>query len=390
MQTRRLLVARRLSAVIVSAVIRWAVIPGAVMLCAGDLRAVQGQEVAIRNITDVDGETTDTIEGFGLVAGLNKSGSKDPTTRLAYLNFLDSLGFPSDPLLRAQNGGNTKTDNLSLVALSAQLKPTHHEGSRITVSVAAVGDTKSLLGGLLLRAPLLGVDGQVYAEASGKIQVGGFAANGAAASVQQNVPTTGEAQGTVLVPVPNCLFRSPEKITLRLRDPNSTTAVRISDAINMRFPEAARTVNAATVEVKIPFPYQTDPIRFHSQIQDLRIVPNIKARIVINEDTGTIIIGDAVRLSRVAVTHANLQIVAGENPQVSQPAPMSRGETVVVPRTDLAVTDEDGQLRLLENTATVGDLVDALNSLGVTPRDLSSILRTLQRQGSLHAELEFN
>ena len=220
------------------------------------------------------------------------------------------------------------------------------------------------------------------------MSLGGFSFSGDAAQVQKNHPTTGRiANGaTVEEVIPNCLEKA-QSVNLLLRTANFQTAHRIAAAINFVAPASAHTVNAGMVTVDLPD--LEEPVAFISRIQQLRVVPDLEARVVINERTGTVVIGENVRISKVAITHANLSVFTGERPEVSQPAPFSEGETVVVPRTDIAVVEEANPVQVFEQTTTIGDLASALNALGVTPRDMSSIFQQLQAIGALHAKLEF-
>lgn len=357
-----------------------------VLLSRGE--AAWCNEVLIKNITDVEGDRTSPLTGFGLVAGLNGTGGKTPLTREAAVNLMQRFGIRSDPILRMLTRTDTqlKTDNISAVLVTADLRTSDRPGRTLDVTVAALDDAASLQGGTLIMTPLYGADEEVYAVASGTVSIGGFSFSGDAASVVKNHPTKGTGQARVEKQIPYCV-KDDARFRLMLRDADPTTATRIVDAINELAPYAARTLDAGTVEVHIPIKYQHDRQRFIGMTQLLPVSPSSRARVVINEATGTIIIGADVKLSRVALAHANLSIITGETPEVSQPAPLSDGETVVVPRTDLEVVEETNRLSVFEPNVTVGDLAQALNALGVSPRDLGSIFLQLRAQGALHAEL---
>ncbi len=362
------------------------------LACAAIVPRVPAADVRIKDITNVGGVRQNQLTGMGLVVGLNGTGGTTPITRRFAINMLQRFGQRSDPTLRALLETNTqqKTDNISVVVVTAELPAFAREGSRIDVFVSAFDDAESLQGGTLIMTPLLGADGQAYAVASGAVSIGGFSFSGEAASVQKNHPTTGRIPNGAIVeletPTPIGAFGL---VTLHLKTPDFETARRITDAINVFTAGCARTVDAAVVEVAVPPEYQTDVPGFLGSIGNLTVTPDVPARVVINERTGTVIVGDQVRLSRVLITHANLAVITAETPQVSQPAPFSDGQTTTVPRTEISVQEEEARVNVIEETATVSDLAAALNSLGVSPRDLSAIFQMLKESGSLHAELEF-
>ncbi|MEZ5940737.1 MAG: flagellar basal body P-ring protein FlgI [Planctomycetaceae bacterium] len=347
-------------------------------------------EVRIKDITVVDGIRTNQILGMGLVTGLPGTGSKSPVTREFALNFMQRFGMRIDPLVRAnlQNDTRQKTDNLSVVTVTADLPTFAREGTKIDVIVSTFDDAKNLQGGTLIMTPLVGADGEVYAVASGPISLGGFSASGQGATVQKNHPTTGR--------IPNGATVEREtlnevgiggQVRLLLRQRDYETARRIAEAINKEFPLAARAVDEGTVEVLTAFDMSTPDFLGH--IGQIRVTPDFPAKVVINERTGTVIVGQHVRISNVLITHANLTVTTAESPQVSQPAPFSQGETETVPRTQIEVFEEAKPVTEIPETVTVGDLATALNALGVTPRDLSSIFQQLKESGALHADLEF-
>lgn len=349
-------------------------------------------DVRIRDITTVSGVRKNQLVGMGLVTGLNGTGGKSPVTRRFALNMLQRFGVRSDPELRARIENDTaqKTDNISVVTVTADLDSFAKEGSRIDVLVSTFDDAQSLQGGQLIMTPLFGADGQVYAVASGPISIGGFSFSGTAARVQKNHPTTGRIPNGATVELETCTTLGEEGvIRLLLSNAGFETARRISKAINQVYPQSALAIDAATIEVIVPFALQPTVSDFIARVGNLTVVPDVPARVIINERTGTVIVGDHVQLSRVLITHSNLAVSTVESPVVSQPAPFSPGETAVVPRTDVIVEEENNPVSLIEATTTVGDLAQALNALGVSPRDLSSIFQQLKESGALHAELEF-
>ena len=350
--------------------------------------------VRIKDIAFFAGQRSNKLTGMGLVTGLNGTGGKTPITRQYALAALERFGQRADPSLRAniRNEALDKTDNLSVVVVTAEIDHSQHEkGSKIDVWVSTFDDASNLAGGNLMMTPLYGVDGEVYAVASGLVSTGGFSFSGDAASVSKNHPTTGRIPNGATIEKDIC---KPEigangLLRLRLRNPDLETASRIVAVLNGMFPYCSRVQTEGTVEILIPRNQRRIPHEFAANISALRVVPDVEAKVVINERTGVVVIGHDVRLGNVAITHGSLSVVTGENPQVSQPAPLSTGETAVVPRTDIEVREEEGYLNVLQQNLTVGELAANLNALGVTPRDLGSIFQTLRSSGALHANLEF-
>ncbi len=349
-------------------------------------------EVRIKDITDIEGIRVNQLVGMGLVTGLSGTGSKSPVTRQYAVNFMQRMGMRVDPTIRLQLHTDTtqKTNNLSVVTVTANLPSFARRGSRIDVLVSTFDDASSIEGGQLILTPLVGVDGEVYAVASGPISTGGFSFAGQAGSVQKNFPTTGRiSDGATVEEETLTPLGCDGTIRLLLKQPDFETARRIALAINNEEPGIAAPIDATTVNIRLPPKYLDRPAEFAGLIGALNVMPDRRARVVVNERTGTVIIGENVKISRVLVTHANLSITSTESPEVSQPQPFSQGETVVVPRTNINVEEEKKQMTLIDDTVTLGDLAQALNSLGVSPRDLSSILQQLKESGSLHADLEF-
>jgi flagellar P-ring protein precursor FlgI len=352
--------------------------------------------VRVKDLTEVEGVRSEKLMGIGLVTGLNGTGGKNPTTRIYVMNMLQRFGTRADPIMRSlvRDDAKEKTDNVSVVTVTAELPRSAHRGSVIQrVHVATADDASSLQNGILIQTPLTGYDDQVYAVADGPVSIGGgYSVGGQAASAQKNHPTAGTVISGATVVKELCPppLGANGWVRLLLRQADFENTRRIVQAVNEAIPGVACILDEGTVALRIPPEHQADPNSFVALVGLLQVTPDVKAKVVINEKTGTVVIGDNVRLSRVAVTHANLAVVTGESPMVSQPAPFSQGETTVVPRTQLDVLEEHKALNVLEDAATVGDLVRALNALGVTPRDLSAIFQQLQAVGALHAELEFN
>lgn len=358
-------------------------------LSAEDKRS--GVHVRIKDITTLAGEHPNQLVGYGLVTGLNGTGGKSESTKRLAINLLQQLGLRSDPATRALiQQSQEKTDNLSVVMVTASLPPHARVGQTIDVTVSAFDDAKSLNGGVLISTPMTGVDGEVYMLASGAVSTNGGSFGGDAGNVTKNHPTTGRIAngGVVEAEVPVTIFKSGE-FELLLRNPEYETATRIAESINKQYPFSAYVASPAVVRVRLQQLDQGNEFRFVSNCRNLMVQPDAVARVVINERTGTVVIGGNVRLTGAAIAHGNIIVTTTEQPQVSQPAPFSEGQTVVVPRTEVDVTEEGGILNVLGDAVTVGDLATSLNALGVTPRDLSSIFQMLKASGDLHAELIF-
>ena len=347
--------------------------------------------VRVKDITRVEGERTNVLVGLGLVTGLQGTGGKNPLTREFVLNLAQRFGIRSEPdlIAKLRNDTSEKSDNTSVVVVTASIKTGEIKGNRIDVTVSTLDDAKSLNGGILLPTPLLAVDGQVYALASGAVGTSAFAFAGEAASVQKNHPTTALIPGGATVEKETVTARGLDgRIRILLLNADYETARRIAAASNQKMPGLAEVLDSGTVLLTKPPQWQGDIRDLAADVQQLLVVPDFPAKVVINERTGTIVIGHSVRISRVAVTHGSLAISTGETPEVSQPAPFSNGETTVVPRTQVDVVEEKNPIMVIEEPTTVADLVQALNALGVSPRDLSSIFQTMKSVGALQADLE--
>jgi flagellar P-ring protein FlgI len=343
-------------------------------------------QVRIKDIADVEGIRANQLVGYGLVVGLNGTGDKLDNavfTRQSLIGMLERLGVNT----RDQET-KLQTKNVAAVMVTADLPAFARSGSRIDVAVSALGDASNLTGGTLLVTPLLGADGEVYGVAQGALATGAIAARGAATSVTRGVPTAGRiANGaTVEREVTFKLDRS-QGLRLGLRNPDLTTARRIADAINRAVGgSAARATDPRTVALDMN---GRDPIDILARIEDLRVEPDNAAVVVIDEASGTIVMGANVRISTVAIAQGNLTIRVTETPQVSQPGPLSNGVTTVVPRTEVQVDDQhDRKLGILHGSVTLRDLVASLNALGVGPRDLISILQAIKAAGALQADLQ--
>ena len=367
---------------------------GLVLACAGVSAALAaGTEVRIKDITSVEGDRVNQLTGLGLVTGLAGTGGQTPVTRTALMHYLQRNGFRFPELLREtlRNDTRDRTDNLSVVSVIAELPPGRRKGEQIDVIVSTIDDAESLQGGVLLYTPLTAVNNEVYAVAQGPLTVGGFSFSGNAASVQKNHPTTGRIPNGATIEQETCSTVGQDgRVGLLLKHADYETARRIAAAINERFPDVATQYGASAVDLQIPLDYQLDPDGFVGLVGELNVIPDVPAVVVINERTGTVIIGEKVKLSQVLITHANLAIMTSESPVASQPLPFAPfgAETEVLDRTQIEAVEEERPVTIIEEQASVGDLAQALNALGVTPRDLSSIFQMLKESGALHAELQ--
>lgn len=347
-----------------------------------------GAASRIKDIVSIEGVRENQLVGYGLVAGLNGTGDtlqNIPFTRQSIAGMLQRLGI---------NIGDAqmRTEDVAAVMVTADLPPFARPGARIDVNVSAMGDAEDLRGGTLLVTPLLGADGEVYAVAQGSVAVSGFEARGAAASVTQGVPTAGRIAGGAIVErqVP-FEFAQLESIRLSLDNPDFTTARRIARTINDYYGAAyARPTDPTTVLLARPQGVQIAMVDLVANIENLVVEPDQRARVVIDDRSGIIVMGADVRISQVAIAQGNLTIRITETPLVSQPAPFSdTGQTAIVPRTGVEVESEEGErLAVLQSGVTLQDLVDGLNALGIGPRDMIAILQAIRAAGAMQAEIE--
>ena len=346
--------------------------------------AVPAQAVRIKDLATFSGVRDNQLIGYGLVVGLQGTGDKKDSvfTLSSMKNMMDKMGIGLD-------SSSLKVKNVASVMVTAKMPVSSKPGTRLDVTVSSVGDATSLLGGVLLQTALKGVDGKIYALAQGSLVVGGYSVQGAASSTQKNVNTVGliPSGGIVERSIP-FEFNQQDTLTLNMRTPDFSTAQQISERLNAAMGGPfARAVDAASVEMRVPPQYRSNLVPLMASVENLEVTPDTAAKVVVDEKTGTVVLGRDVRISRAAVAHGNLQITVQESEQVSQPGPFSQGQTVVTPQTNIDVREENRKLNMLEG-ATLQELVDGLNAIGATPRDLISILRSLKASGSLHADLE--
>jgi flagellar P-ring protein precursor FlgI len=343
-------------------------------------------QVRLKDIVDIEGVRGNDLVGYGLVVGLNGTGDglrNSPYTEEALSSFLERLGVNVQ-------GEDFRPRNVAAVVVTATLPPFARSGSQIDVTVSAIGDARNLLGGTLIMTPLNAADGKVYAVAQGPVLASGFSAEGDAASVTFGAPTTGTIpQGARVEREVRYDFSQMTRVRLALRSPDFTTATEVEAAINGRIaPGIARVFDPGTVEIDVAGSGLT-PVRLLSLVENLRIAPEQKARIVIDQKSGTVVLGANVQMSEFAVTQGNLTIAVRERPGVSQPNPFSpTGETIVLPDTDVAVDPgSNARIGRVSQSATLADLIEGLNALGVGPRELIDILKSVKAAGALHAEI---
>ncbi|MCE5326329.1 MAG: flagellar basal body P-ring protein FlgI [Planctomycetaceae bacterium] len=351
----------------------------AVLLTAGAADAER-----IKDIVDIKGVRGNPVWGYGLVIGLNGTGDNGTASKRALANVLRRTGLVLSP-------EDLASKNIASVLVTADLPPFARSGGKIDVTVSAIGNCGSLQGGTLLVTELVAADGQVYAVASGQLSVGGFGASGAAASVSKNHPTVGRIpNGGTIERDEVAIFVRDGYMTLQLKNPDFSTAQAIAKAINEKYPEAAAAIDAAAVRVSLAKDAKpaavTDMV---TAIEALSVTVDTPAVVVIDSRNGTIVVGENVAISAVAIAHGNLAIVTQEKESVSQPAPFAKvGNTEKVKSTQIDVVEEKGTLNVLRHKVSVAELARALNALGLTPRDLISIFEALRQAGALQAELK--
>ncbi len=341
----------------------------------------------IKDLVSIEGVRENQLVGYGLVVGLNGTGDtlrNAPFTEQSITAMLERLGVNT-------RGTLMKAENVAAVMVTAALPPFARAGSRLDISVSSMGDADNLRGGTLIVTPLKGADGEVYAVAQGSIQVSGFTAGGDASSVTQGVPTAGRIpNGGIVEKTVNYSMITKKEILLSLRNPDFTTSRRIASVINKEMGiKTAMALDPSTVVIIKPDSYASNMVDLVTDLEQLYVQPDQKARVVVDERSGIIVIGNEVRVSEVAIAQGNLTIRVSETPQVSQPNPFGGGETAVVPRTELDIDEGEGKkLALLKPGVNLQELVDGLNALGIGPRDMIAILQALKVSGALHAEIE--
>lgn len=350
--------------------------------------AVNATPSRIKDIISIEGIRDNQLIGYGLVVGLNGTGDtflNVPYTQQSLTAMLERLGINAkDQVMRPEN--------VAAVMVTANLPAFSRQGTRIDVNVSSMGDAEDLKGGTLIATPLLGADGEVYAVAQGAVAVAGFSAQGEAATIVQGVPTNGRiANGGIVERELTFELSDMHAVKLSLHNPDLTTARRITAAINNNLQMAmARTLDPSTIQLQRPIGHPLAMVDILTNIEQLTITPDQRARVVIDERTGIIVIGSEVRISSVAIAQGNLTISISEEPQVSQPGAFAQGgQTQVVNRTGIEIDDgSDKRLSVLAPAVTLQDLVDGLNALGIGPRDMISILQAVKASGAMQAEIQ--
>ncbi|WP_245576372.1 flagellar basal body P-ring protein FlgI [Desulfovibrio cuneatus] len=348
------------------------------------LFSLPAHAVRLKDIASFSGVRDNQLVGYGLVVGLGGTGDKKDSTftMRSMVNMLEKMGVQVDPR-------QMKPKNVAAVMVTAKMPVSAKPGTQIDITVSSLGDATSLLGGVLIQTPLKGVDGNVYAIGQGSLTVGGFTITGEQGRAQKNITTVGRLPGGAIVErgIP-FEFNSQDTLSLTMHAPDFSTTnqvvQRINGALGGNFASAP---DVGTIKLQVPSDFRGNIVPLMASLENIEITPDGAAKVVVDEKTGTIILGRDVRISRVAVAHGSLQVTVQENLDVSQPGPFSGGTTVVTPSTDITAREERRNLNIMEG-ATLQELVDGLNSVGATPRDLISILRAMKTAGALHAQLE--
>lgn len=347
--------------------------------------AQQASAARLKDIADIEGVRGNQLIGYGIVVGLQGTGDKKGTafTNQSIANLLERLGIRVD-------SKDLSLANSAAVIATATLPPFSKPGAKLDVTLSSLGDAATLQGGILLMTPLKGADGKVYAVAQGAVSIGGFVVEGGDDITQKNHPTVGRvAKGaTVEREIPFDLFAAGQ-VRILLREPDFVTITRVQDAVN-RFVGRGRAKAMDSASVVLPLDEELGkaPVQLVARLEELEVEPDLPAKVVVNERTGTIIMGKHVRVSTVALAHGNLNISIRAETQVSQPNALSQGgQTATVENRDITVGEEGGQLTVLQETVSLEDVVNALNGLGATPRDLIAIFQALKEAGALQSEL---
>jgi flagellar P-ring protein precursor FlgI len=352
----------------------------------GGTTVLQAGGSRIKDLAMVAGARDNQLAGYGLVVGLAGDGDKNPVdTVQTVVNLLQRYGLTVP-------AATLTAKNVAIVMVTADIPAFIKPGARLDVTVASMGDAKSLQGSVLVQTPLLGADGKVYAIAQGPLSIGGLSsgADGAGgATVQKNHPTVGIISGGALVEreIPATVV-SDNHLELLLREPDFTSASRMAAAINFKFPASSLAVDSTTIRVRVPVDWAGSAVDFISQVETLEVTPDIPARVIINERTGTIVATARIHISNCAVSHGNVTISIASAQDVSQPGPFSQGGTTqVTTHTDAKIKEDKGAMVALPELPTVEKVASALNSLGVTPRDMMSMFEAMKEAGALQAEL---
>jgi flagellar P-ring protein precursor FlgI len=353
---------------------------------AADVQYRTSATSRIKDLANIEGVRQNQLIGYGLVVGVNGTGdtlNNIPFTKQSLQAMLERLGVNI-------RGAQIRTGNVAAVMVTANLPPFGTQGTRIDVTVSALGDAKTLQGGTLLVTPLLGADGNVYAVAQGSLAVAGFQAQGDAAKITRGVPTVGRiSNGAIIEREIEFALNRLMQVRLALRNADLTTAKRIASAINdFLGSPTAEPLDPSTVQLTFPPKSHGNVVALLTEIEQLQVEPDLAAKVVIDERSGVIVMGRDVRVSTVAVAQGNLTVTVAETPQVSQPQPFSRGRTVVVPRTRVGVQEDGKKLAVVKEGVSLQQLVDGLNALGIGPIDMIAILQAIKAAGAIQADIE--
>lgn len=347
--------------------------------------AVAAQNVRVKDIASVEGVRANQLIGYGLVVGLEGSGDSQQAkfTAQSLANMLDSYGI-------SVSADKLKVKNVASVMITATLPPFARKGTTIDVAVSSLGDARSLQGGTLLQTPLRAANGEVYAVSQGQVSIGGFSTGGGGSSVTKNHPTVGRIPSGAMVEKETKTDLAPQDtLSLALNSNDFTTASRVAKAVDTKLKgHYASPVDGNSVVVNVPREYQGNIVSLIAEIEATEVTTDTTAKVIVNERTGTVIIGGNARITPCAVSHGSLVVEISTQSNVSQPAPVSKGKTVATKDTSVTVTEEPGHVLELSSGATIEQLVRALNTLGVTPRDLIAIMQAVKEAGALQAQLE--
>jgi len=341
--------------------------------------------VRVKDVAYIQGVRDNQLYGYGLVIGLQGTGDSQifKITRQMAVNIFQKMG-----VLISDSDFYSK--NVAAVIITTNIPAFARPGDKLDVTLSSIGDSKSLEGGVLLQTALQGADNEVYAVAQGPLSIGGYNVEGQSQSTRKNISTTAYiSNGAIVEKEIQSSILYGKSLSVVLRDPDFTTANRLVEVINNLYPNSTKAVDSAVVTIIPPAEFQSENtiVRFVANIEELYIQPDSIARVIINERTGTIVAGETVRIATIAVAHGNLSITISESPEASQPNALASGDTKVLQRTDIQISEEEKRLYVLQEGVTISDVARALNVLGVTPRDLISIFQSIKRAGALHAEL---
>ena len=355
------------------------------LVLAGLVCSDPAEAVRLKDIVEIGGVRSNQLVGYGLVVGLDGTGDgkKARFTIQSMTAMLEKMGVTVDK-------DKIQVKNAAAVMVTATLPPFSRQGNRIDVLVSSIGDASNLQGGTLMLTPLKGVDGRIYAVAQGPVNTGGFTTSGGGASASKNFPTVGRVlSGAIIEREVASTFGEQAALTFSLHQPDFNTATRVVNAINARFGDPlARAKDPGTIEIRVPERYLGNTVPLVASLGEIDVQPDNDAKVVINERTGTVVMGEQVRISTIAIAHGNLSIVVKQNADVSQPFPFSDGQTVVSPDTQINVQEDGNKLVVVPSGISIGQVVKALNALGVTPRDLIAIFQAIKAAGALQADLE--